>query len=202
MQQLTSRQLYAYWDRLRNGRPAPARCEIEPAKIPALLSETFIAESTSDDDYRFRLAGTRICQQFGRELRGTDLLGLWADDDREALAHLLRAVCTDAAVGYGNFRAYARVDRKVNFEFLLLPLTPRSGNVNQVLGAITAIELPFWLGTEPLLRQELVGLKLLRPKAASSFGKRAGADVIYLASRRVRGLENPRSIAANRFPKF
>jgi hypothetical protein len=184
MQQLTSRQLYAYWDRLRNGRPAPARCEIEPANIPALLSETFIAESVSDSVYRFRLAGTRICQQFGRELSGTDLLGLWPDGDREALAHLLRAVCMDSLVGYGNFRAYARADRKVNFEFLLLPLTPRSGNVNQVLGAITAIELPYWLGTEPLLRQELSGLKLHRPHAAPTFGKRGGAEVIYLASRR------------------
>jgi hypothetical protein len=193
MQQLTSRQLYAYWDRLRNGRPAPARCEIEPAKIPALLSETFIAESVGDRVYRFRLAGTRICQHFGRELRGTDLLGLWANDDREALAHLLRAVCIDAAVGYGNFRAFARIDRKVNFEFLILPLTPRSGNVNQVLGAITAIELPFWLGTEPLLRQELVGLKLHRPDAAPSFGKRAGAEVIDLDSRRFRGAERSRA---------
>jgi hypothetical protein len=99
MQQPTSRQLYAYWDRVRNGRVAPRRFEIEPAKIAALLPETFIAECAGMLGYRFRLAGTKICEQFGRELRGADLLSLWDTDDRDAVASLLRNVLTDAAVG-------------------------------------------------------------------------------------------------------
>jgi hypothetical protein len=193
MQQPTSRQLYAYWDRVRNGRVAPRRCEIEPAKISALLPEIFIAERTADRRCRFRLAGTRICRQFGRELRGADLLGLWAEDDRVALAAFLRALFTDAAVGYGRFRAYARDDRHVSFEFLLLPLIQRSRTINRMLGAITAIEPPFWLGTEPLLRQELVALNSHRPDAAPSLMKRPGAQVIYLAGRRFRGAERSRA---------
>ena len=44
MQQTTTRQLYAYWDRVRNGRVTPRRFEIEPAKIANLLPETLIAE--------------------------------------------------------------------------------------------------------------------------------------------------------------
>ncbi len=63
MQQPTSRQLYAYWDRVRNGRIAPKRFEIEPAKIAPLLPETFITEATGLRTYRFRLAGTKICEQ-------------------------------------------------------------------------------------------------------------------------------------------
>ena len=62
MQQATSRQLYAYWDRVRNGRIAPRRFEIEPAKIAKLLPETFIVESVGSLGYRFRLAGTKICE--------------------------------------------------------------------------------------------------------------------------------------------
>jgi len=106
MQQPTSRQLYAYWDRVRNGRIAPRRFEIEPAKSAALLPETFIAEGVGPLGHRFRLAGTRICEQFGRELRGADLLSLWEDADRDAVAALLRTVFADAAVGYGRFKAY------------------------------------------------------------------------------------------------
>ena len=53
--------------------------EVEPAKIAALLPETFIAEGAGLLGCRFRLAGTKICEQFGRELRGADLLGLWQD---------------------------------------------------------------------------------------------------------------------------
>jgi len=65
MQQPTSRQLYAYWDGIRNGRIAPRRFEIEPARIASLLPETFIAECTGLLGFRFRLAGTKICEHFG-----------------------------------------------------------------------------------------------------------------------------------------
>jgi hypothetical protein len=44
MQRPTSRQLYAYWDRVRNGRVAPRRFEIEPAKIAALLPEPLLRQ--------------------------------------------------------------------------------------------------------------------------------------------------------------
>src|SRR5687767_8784595 len=122
MQQRTSRELYAYWDHIRNGRLAPRRFEIEPAKIASLLSETFIAEGAGLLGVRFRLAGTKICEQFGRELRGTDFLTLWNARDRDALASLLRNVLVDAAVGHGEFRAFTDANRGARFEFVLLPL--------------------------------------------------------------------------------
>lgn len=188
MQQPTSRQLYAYWDRVRNGRLAPRRFEIEPAKIAALLPETFIAESAGQLGYRFRLAGTKICEQFGRELRGADLSSLWEEQDREAVASLLRSVFSDAAVGHGVFRAYTRTNRQVNFEIVLMPLIHTGDAVNRILGAITAIEPPFWLGAEPLLRQEIVELHLHWPDGAPSV-PRGGAEVVRLARSRFRVYE-------------
>jgi hypothetical protein len=128
---------------------APRRFEVEPAKIAALLPETFIAECAGMLGYRFRLAGTKICEQFGRELRGADLLSLWNTDDRDAVASLLRNVFTDAAVGHFVFRAYSRTNRQASFELVLLPLIHTGEAINRVLGAITAIEPPFWLGAEP-----------------------------------------------------
>jgi hypothetical protein len=181
MQQPTSRQLYAYWDRVRNGRIAPRRFEIEPARIAALLPETFIAEGVGLLGHRFRLAGTRICEQFGRELRGADLLSLWEDADRDAVASLLGTVFADAAVGYGRFKAYTHTNRPANFEFVLLPLIHTGEAINRILGAITAIEPPFWLGAEPLLRQEIVEL--------NTFMTQGGAEIISLARRRFRVLE-------------
>lgn len=188
MQQPTSRQLYAYWDRVRNGRLAPRRFEIEPAKIAALLPETFIAESAGQLGYRFRLAGTKICEQFGRELRGADLLSLWEQEDRESVASLLRSVFTDAAVGHGVFRAYARTNRQAGFELVLMPLIHTGETVNRILGAITAIEPPFWLGAEPLLRQEIVELHLHWPDGAPSV-PRGGAEIVRLARSRFRVYE-------------
>ncbi|HEX2446642.1 MAG TPA: PAS domain-containing protein [Methyloceanibacter sp.] len=169
MQQPTSRQLYAYWDRVRNGRVAPRRFEIEPSMIAAVLPETFIVEAAGTLGYRFRLAGTRICEQFGRELRGADFLQLWQEADRDAISSLLRNIFTDAAVGYGRFRASSCTNRQANFELVLLPLIHTGETVNRVLGAITAIDPPFWLGAEPLLRQEILELDMHWPDGKPAF---------------------------------
>jgi hypothetical protein len=189
MQQPTSRQLYAYWDRVRNGRVAPRRFEIEPAKIAAFLPETFIAECAGMLGYRFRLAGTKICEQFGRELRGADLLGLWEAQDRDAVASLLRNVFTDAAVGHFLFRAYSRTNRPANFELVLLPLIHTGEAINRVLGAITAIEPPFWLGAEPLSRQEIVEMHLHWPDGPPPPAPPSDTEVVRLARRRFRVFE-------------
>jgi hypothetical protein len=186
MQQPTSRQLYAYWDRVRNGRVAPRRFEIEPAKIAKLLPETFIAESCGSLGYRFRLAGTKICEQFRRELRGADLLAFWEASDRDAIASLLGNVFSDGAVGHGRFRAHAINDRQADFELILLPLIHAGESINRILGAITAIDPPFWLGAEPLTRHEVVELNLHWPDGIPAFMARRGAEIISLPRRRFR----------------
>jgi hypothetical protein len=188
MQQPTSRQLYAYWDRVRNGRVAPRRFEIEPAQIASILPETFIAEGAGLLGYRFRLAGTKICEQFGRELRGADLLSFWEEPDRVAIASLLRNVFADAAVGHGRFLAYASNNRQASFEFIILPLIHTGETINRTLGAITAIEPPFWLGAEPLLRQKVIELDLHWPDGVPPFMAQGGAEVVNLARRRLRVL--------------
>ncbi|MGH6734886.1 MAG: PAS domain-containing protein [Methyloceanibacter sp.] len=194
MQQPTSRQLYAYWDGIRNGRIAPRRFEIEPAKIAPLLPETFIAECRGLLGFRFRLAGTKICQHFGRELRGIDFLSLWAGNDRDALASLVRTVLTDGAVGHGTFRAYSQTRREASFELTLMPLIHTGQTVNRLLGAITAIEPPFWLGAEPLTALEVAELHLHWPDGVPAFMAGGGADIVRLARRRFRvvhgGLSN------------
>jgi len=182
--QSTSQQLYAYWDRLRNGRAAPHRVEIDPARISALLPETFIAEHAGARSYRFRLAGTRICEHFGRELQGTDLAELWREADRGAVVSLIDTVLTDAAVGYGRSRGYGPDERRACFEFLFFPLIHIGEAPNRLLGTFTAIEPPFWLGTEPLLHLELIELKLHRPGNGPLL-QQAGAEVISLVGRRL-----------------
>jgi hypothetical protein len=186
MQQPTIRQLYAYWDHVRNGRLAPRRFEIEPAKIAGLLPETFIAECKGLLGFRFRLAGTKICEQFGRELRGIDFLSLWEADDRDALASLIRTVLADGAVGHGLFRACTPSDREASFEFVVMPLIHTGKTVNRLLGAISAVEPPFWLGAEPLARQEIDELHLHWPDGVPAFVASGGADIVPLARRRFR----------------
>jgi hypothetical protein len=186
MQQATSRKLYAYWDGIRNGRIAPHRFEIEPARIANILRETFIAECTGLLGFRFRLAGTRICQHFGRELRGVDFLSLWSNEDRDAIATLARNVLNDGAVGHGVFHATTQTNRQASFEFTLMPLIHTGRTVNRLLGAIAAIEPPFWLGAEPLATFEVAELHLHWPDGVPDFMSTGGAEVVRLTPRRFR----------------
>ena len=162
MQQQTTRQLYAYWDTLRNGRIAPRRSEIDPCAIADLLRETYMAEHERPFRLPFRLAGTRICSQFGRELRGIDFLSLWSIEDRNTIGSLVRAILDDNAVGHGTFSAKTETGREAAFEFSALPVIHGSAGVDRILGAITAIEPPYWLGGEPLTSFELSVVRISR----------------------------------------
>jgi hypothetical protein len=85
-------------------------------------------------------------------------VNLWDPNDRDAFASLLRTVFTDAAVGQVLFHAYSEAHRQVKFELVLMPLIHTSETINRVLGAVTAIDPPFWLGSEPLARCTCIGL--------------------------------------------
>ena len=91
MKLATTRMLYDYWNEARGRRMAPTRFEIEPSRIAGILSETFILELAENCSFPFRLAGTRICEQLGAELRGRDLLDL-VTEDRRAVAKAMEAV--------------------------------------------------------------------------------------------------------------
>lgn len=164
MQRTTSRLLYNYWNSARNGRPAPQRFDIDPAKIAPLLPETFILECGGLLGFRFRLAGTRICEHFGRELRGEDLFTLWSHRDRDAIRTLTTAIVTERAIGALRFDGFADDDRPAAFEMLLLPLTHLGTSVTRIMGAVTAIDPPYWLGAVPLTRLAVLSFDLDWPE--------------------------------------
>lgn len=78
MKHAGSRELYAYWDEKRGKRAAPERAEIEPGAIRNVLSDAFILALDGGAGHPFRLAGTRVCALFGRELKSEPFIGLWA----------------------------------------------------------------------------------------------------------------------------
>ena len=71
MKTAPSRRMFAYWNERRGSRLAPERGDIEPGAIRQSLGDSFIITYDPTDDHPFRLAGTRVCALFGRELKGT-----------------------------------------------------------------------------------------------------------------------------------
>lgn len=164
MQNGVSKHLFDYWERLRNGRVAPLRSEIDPRAIAYLLPDIFIAECPeATQTCRLRLAGTRICQAFDREMRGENLLDLWHGSDRAVFASLLESVIRQGSVGHVTFDAWADAERRARFELVLMPVAETGSQISRVLGAISAIDPPFWLGGVPLRWLEIGSTGLVRP---------------------------------------
>ncbi len=99
MKHKTSSALFGYWDSVRGHRMAPQRFEIDPSKISALLPYTFILERRDAETFSFRLAGTRMCDIFGHELRGTNFLDGWETIDRLPLLRQFSSLTRQGTVG-------------------------------------------------------------------------------------------------------
>jgi hypothetical protein len=172
MQQRTLQILYTYWNGLRARRIAPLRLEIDPSRIGAILPEIFLLERMDAGTYCYRLAGTRLCEMFGSELRGTNLLDGWSAPDRAALANDLALTCERGAAIHLVLEAGADRERRVQLEATFLPLMHAEGAIGRVIGAMSAMASPHWLGHDPLCARRLVSHELIwpdgRPNAALS----------------------------------
>lgn len=128
------RELYEYWDTLRRNRPAPYRSELDPRAIASLLDCTFVLEHLGPLDIRFRLAGTRLCDQFGMELRGMSALAFWHGDGRDRIRKMLGRVVDEPVVSHVAATIETREGHLYDAEFLYMPLLSDFGEITRVLG--------------------------------------------------------------------
>ncbi len=168
------RELFEYWNARRGGRPAPERAEIEPAAIRRVLADTFILSFDPAAGHPFRIAGTRVCALFNRELKGEAFLDLWSIESRRDIRDLLMIVADEsvgvAASASGMSAAQAglrsvRTADSVRLELVLLPLSHHGRTDARFLGALAPSEPPPWLGTSPLAGLTLGTHRYVAPAA-------------------------------------
>lgn len=181
MKQDGSIALFHYWNRLRNGRPAPRRTEIEPADIKTLLADTFILERDTRSEAVFRLAGTRLCAVYGRELKGFSFPSLWRDKDQRLVARLVQGVFESGNVVVVAFDGISRNQRSNLFEMIVLPLDGGADN-QRCLGAVSAVQKPFWLGADPIVESRVESVRVVDADREPLFlGNRPAIDVPALS---------------------
>src|SRR5262245_16432734 len=134
--------LFQYWNRLRAGRPAPKRTEIEPADIKSLLADTFILEKDVRGEAVFRLAGTRLCASHGRELKGFAFASLWKEKDQRMAHRLAHSAFSAKSVVLLSYRGLSQNGRTAEFELIMLPLDGGLENP-RCLGAAISSDKPF-----------------------------------------------------------
>ncbi len=158
----TSRTLFKYWNRIRGTRKAPRRLEVEPTRLAGILPEAFILERVDSDTFRFRLAGTRVCEQFGVEFRGRNFLDAWDRDDRLTLKRRLASIADQGAVGLFEFETFGPAGASVHFEVLIVPLIQKD-TIDRFLGTMSTRDEADWLGVHRLEGRQLLRHELIWP---------------------------------------
>jgi hypothetical protein len=172
MRHSASRALFAHWNERRGGRALPERGDIEPAAIRAALGDVFILGVAPGEDPRFRVAGTRVCALFGRELRGEGFVALWDAGHQAAMQHLLATVGEEEIGVVCGARAITPEGFSCNLELLVLPLRHRGLSGQRMLGALAPLAVPTWLGASwlepPVLGSRRYLIEAIEPMMSSS----------------------------------
>jgi hypothetical protein len=149
MKHRVTRDLFEYWDVLRGDRAAPDRGDIEPGAIPCCLANVFVLAFDAQQGHPFRIAGTMLCDMFGAELARKPFAALWSADAQPVISDLIGTVAQEKDGVVAGVTGQNGDARTADLEMILLPLSADAG-ATRILGALSAVSAPYWLGHSPL----------------------------------------------------
>lgn len=129
-------RLRDYWDRLRAGRSAPLRAELDPREFDDMLGAMFILEQVTQGQVRVRLGGQQLCEMMGMEVRGMPPEAFIDAHHRLNFQSHLQSVLNGPAVAELELGAVDAKGRKMKAHMLLLPLRSDFGEISRIIGAI------------------------------------------------------------------
>jgi hypothetical protein len=160
------RQLFDYWNKQRGRRAAPDRADIDPGAIRRALADTFILSFDPKAGHPFRIAGTRICAAFGRELKNESFVDLWTVDCRRQVRELLDVIANETVGVVASARGTSSAETPHDVEVLMLPLLHRGRSNARMLGALAPRDAAYWLGACTLGNLTLGTLRYVGSRAA------------------------------------
>jgi len=175
MKHSSTRAVFEYWERKRGERPAPDRMAIDPTEIRHALSDTFMLAADFVDQLRFRLAGTRVCALFGREIKGEVFTALWDESSRKAIDELLTNVTDEAAGVVAGLTAHTEEGLETELELLLLPLAYSGHARIRALGVLAPVVPLYWIGAKPVTELSLGTLRHIGAGTSNRFTPRFAA---------------------------
>lgn len=127
-----------YWDSLRDDRPMPRRDDLDPGAMTGALARAFVAERIAPGLARIRVGGSHLSVLLGMEVRGMPLSAMFAPHTRGRLAEALETAFAAPAVVRAGLSCPASIGRpELTGGLVLLPLMSATGEVKEVLGALS-----------------------------------------------------------------
>ena len=126
-------ELYRYWSERRQGRAMPQRRDVDPAQIRGLLPALMLVDVV-DGRYRFRLVGSAVTRDVGREMTGTFVgTNVAPPAYAAAMCRIYDDICRDQQPLFstGEYRSPQRASHAISR--LLLPLSDDGSTVNMVM---------------------------------------------------------------------
>jgi len=86
MKHPVSREFFTYWESKRGEARAPERSDVDPSVLRERLGDIFVLAYDDAATYPFRVAGTRVCALFGRDVKDQSFPALFARQHRRDIA--------------------------------------------------------------------------------------------------------------------
>jgi len=160
-------RLTEYWRGKAGGYPAPTRAAIDPMEFVELLPQTIIVGRRDAGDLPFRLIGGLVADLHDRDLRGANLLGLWAPHNRAAIRLALEQIRRRPEPLVVTAEMIAEGVAPLGLEVLLAPLVGPSGEIDRFLGLYQPLGL-----TARLMRRPVTELRLKHLSRSGEEGPR------------------------------
>jgi len=140
MKHPSSREFFAYWNEKRGEASAPDRSDIEPSALRDLLADVFVLAYDAPAGYPFRVAGTRVCALFGRDLKDTSFSALFSPEARHEIEEIVSAVAEDTLPAVAGVTAASPRGITTHLELLLLPFNARAHEPISLTGLLAPMD--------------------------------------------------------------
>lgn len=162
MKHKNSHLMVGYWSRLRRGRTLPDQTDVDPRAIKRMLPYVFILDAADLDRPLYRLAGTSLCERYGREMKGTNFLAHWESQSRTAISSLLRqSLHLKQPVCISSIATTAECGM-VELETIIAPVTFGPGEPTRFVGMVQILSDATPLIGRAIAFERLVSSQLVR----------------------------------------
>jgi hypothetical protein len=129
-------ELFRIWNALCGRRRMPRVGDMAPGAIAPHLRDLLIIEQRDDLSNRIRLAGTAVCDLFGRELSGLSIGALWRECDRPDIERIAAAIFTEANPVVLGALGHAGEGPPRGFGCILLPVEAEKDRPRRIIGSL------------------------------------------------------------------
>jgi len=154
-----SRALFSFWETMRAEEAAPRRSALDLKQIRDLVPNLMLIESDPvTGGFRWRLAGTAVCNLYQRELTGSDPLLGWDSFETDVVKRFLTGVVHGLQPCLLRFRMFTDLNQLIGAELLGLPLQANDGGIH-IFGGVFLFREIHSLGHSAISAIELSGAR-------------------------------------------